>query len=259
MAIGHKQHIAARDFLKDIGWSKPGDLSLDEMLNFKGAYIREAALKNCEGRIVLHGQNAIVSISDKIAHDGKRNFVLAHELGHLLLHPNLMPVFTDNAITLSDWYKNGIHEIEANAFATELLMPNELFKKFVKGKRLNIGLIEDVADYFKASLTASFLRYVHLGDFPLMVVFIDKGIIEWKQSSADFPFPYLPLKNKVPAYSVAGDFVYNNVPLGDRPEKVDVIEWFPEDHQALKLSNWQIYEQCFHVSKTGLISCLWAF
>lgn len=258
MTTGRKQSLIARNFLKEIGWVQPGDLSLDEMLNFKGAHIRECDLENCEGRIVQHGENAIIRINANI-HEGKRNFILAHELGHLLLHPNLMPVFTDTSLTLSDWYKKGPHEIEANAFATELLMPFDLFKNRVKGKRLNIQLIEDIAGYFKTSLTASFLRYSLLGDFPLMVVFIDNGIVEWKQASQDFPFPFLPLKNKVPVYTVAGDFFYNRIAFGDQPEKVDVIEWFPEDHNAQKLNTWQIYEQCFQVSKTGIISCLWTF
>jgi len=259
MTIGHKQSLAAREFLKEIGWTKPGDLSLEDMLNYKGAHVRPTDLGSCEGRIVLHGQNAIVRINSNIAHEGKRNFVLAHELGHLLLHPNLMPVFSDTTKTLSDWYKNGPHEVEANAFATELLMPEDLFRNKVKKKKLNISLIEEVADHFKVSLTACFLRYARLGDFPLMVIFIDNGVIEWKQSSNDFPFKYLPLKNKVPVYSVAGDFFYNKIALSDIPEKVDVIEWFPEDHQAEKLNSWQVYEQSFRVSKTGVVACLWTF
>ncbi len=92
-----------------------------------------------------------------------------------------------------------------------------------------------------------------------MVVFIERGIIEWKYTSNDFPFPYLPLKNKVPIYSVAGDYFYNKVTFGDEPDKVNVIDWLPEDFQAQKLGSWQIYEQCFHLSSTGIISCLWTF
>lgn len=258
MTTSHRQSVAARNFLKEIGWVKPGDLSLEEMLNFKGAHIRECNLENCEGRVVQHRENSIIRINTNIT-EGKRNFVLAHELGHLVLHANLMPVFTDTLQTLSDWYKKGPHESEANVFATELLMPQDLFKNMVKGKKLNIQLIQDVASYFNTSLTATFLRYLVLGDFPLMVVFIDNGLIEWKHASQDFPFPYLPLKNKVPVYTVAGDFFYNGIRFSDRPEKVDVIEWFPEDHSAQKLSTWQIYEQCFQVSKNGIISCLWTY
>jgi Zn-dependent peptidase ImmA (M78 family) len=259
MINSHKPLQTAQEFLRSIGWTKPGDLSLDEMLNFKGASIHQAELKNCEGRVILHGQNSIVRINSNITNEGKKNFVLAHELGHILLHTTLMPVFSDTRLTLSDWYKKGTHEIEANTFATELLMPQDLFKQKVKGKKLTISLMEDVANYFKVSLTASFLRYLTLGDFPLMVVFIERGIIEWKHTSNDFPFPYLPLKNKVPIYSVAGDYFFNKVTFGDEPDKVNVIDWFPEDFQAQKLGSWQIYEQCFHVSSTGIISCLWTF
>ena len=250
--------LAAKELLYELGWSKPGDLSLEEMVYAKGASVRDAPMKGCEGRILVKGQSSIIRVNSEITHPGKRNFVIAHELGHFLMHKNIARLFSDTNKTLSDWYKNGPHEQEANVFAVELLMPAQLFKDKVKGKKLAISLIEDVSQYFGVSLTSAFLRYARLGDFPLMVVFIEKGIIEWKQASEDFPFQYLPLKIKVPPLTVAGDF-FNGNGLEERPAKVDVIEWFPEDFEAQKKSTWQVWEQCFQVSKHGLISCLWTF
>jgi len=45
-----------------------------------------------------------------------------------------VPFFSDTDKTLSDWYKNGPHELQANEFASEFLMPSPLFKQRVVGK-----------------------------------------------------------------------------------------------------------------------------
>jgi hypothetical protein len=71
MINNHKSLQTAQEFLRSIGWTKPGDLSLDEMLNFKGASIHQAELKNYEGRVILHGQNSIVRINSNMTNDGK--------------------------------------------------------------------------------------------------------------------------------------------------------------------------------------------
>lgn len=101
-------------------------------------------------------------------------------------------------------------------------------------------------------MLAAFIRYVNLGRHPIMIVFIENGIINWKQCSTDFPFQYLPYNSKVPACTVAGDY-FNNGRLETRPEKVDAIEWFSEDFNIKKKGDWKLWEQCYQISETGLI------
>ena len=249
---------AAKEFHDLLGWTKPSDFTLEEMSYNLGVIIKEVPIKGSEGRILIKGDTGIISVSSTINHPGKKNFVIAHELGHFILHKNINTLFSDTLKTLSDWHKNGPHEQQANEFASELLMPTELFKSKVIGKKLNISLIEEVASYFNVSLTATFLKYRNVGTYPVMIIFIDNGIINWKQCSNDFPFQYLPINSKVPAWTVAGDY-FNGKGLEDKPVKVDAIEWFPEDFQIKYKKDWKIWEQCFQVSEKGLISCLWTF
>jgi len=117
---------------------------------------------------------------------------LGHEVGHFLLHKDTTTLFSDTHLTLSEWFKKGIHEQQANDFATELLMPATLYKKKIDGQKLSINLIEDVSSYFQTSLLATFLRYITLGSYPAMVIYMEKGLIKWKVQSHDFPFTYLP-------------------------------------------------------------------
>ena len=88
-------------------------------------------------------------------------FSIAHELGHLFLH----------YITDEDWAekknvvfqrngKSSKQELEANEFAAELLMPEEMFLEVCKenmsdDKRINIA---EVANYFNVSIQAATVR-----------------------------------------------------------------------------------------------------
>jgi len=253
-----KPNVSALEFLQSVGWSEPGDLSLEEMVYSFGGVVKEVPMNGAEGRILMHRDTAVISISNSITHTGKRNFVLAHELGHFILHKGLVPVFSDTEKTLSDWHRVGPHEAEANEFASELLMPSVLFQKKVIGRQLSLGLIKEVASHFGVSITAAFLKYQRLGDFPLMVVYLEDGVVKWKQCSKDFPFQYLPVGSKVSAYTVAGDyFLKGNAEV--EPEKVDAIEWFPEDRIMKYKNDWKLWEQCFPVSDNGIIACIWTY
>lgn len=256
MNLGHNPTQAARDLLKDVGWERPGDLTLEEIAGSLGAIIETDILGGSEGRILMMGNSAIIKINSEIEHAGKRNFVTAHEIGHFVLHKELK-LFVDNNITLSEWHTKGTHEQEANDFAGELLMPTLLFKERIQNKKLSISLIKEIADYFTVSLTAAFIRYSKLGAFPMMLIYTENGTVKWKTASNDFPFPYLQKGSTVPAWSVAGDF-YNGKGLEQSPVKVNAFEWFPNDYKLRSNNEWKLWEQCFQVSQNGLMVCLWS-
>lgn len=249
---------SARELHSLIGWTDPSDFTLDEIASALGILVKNGPIQGSDGRILIMGDTAILSINDTITHSGRRNFILGHEIGHFVLHKKAWTLFSDTELTLSEWHKKGLLEQQANTFASELLMPEELYKKKIAGRKLSISLIEDVSSYFHTSLQATFMRYVSLGEFPIMVIFMEGGVVRWKQHSEDFPFSYLPINSKVPAWSVAGDY-FNNGLLEPKPEKVDAIEWFPEDFQIKYKADWKLWEQCFQVGANCLVSCLWTF
>ena len=247
---------AAKKLHNSLGWTSPDDLTLEEIAFSIGISVRNVPIQGSEGRILIKGNTGLVSINSKITNQGKHNFILAHEIGHFILHKNIVNLFSDTNKTLSEWYSKGSHETEANIFASELLMPELLFKNKVANRKLNIALIEETSRYFQVSLLATFIRYMNLGRYPIMIVFIENGIIKWKQCSSDFPFQFLPYNIKVPAWTVAGDY-FNKGILESYPEKVDAIEWFPEDFKIKNGEDWKLWEQCYQVSETGIVSCLW--
>lgn len=252
----NKPALSAISLLNEFGWSEPSDMSMEDIAWASGLIVQYKAMDGSQGRILMSKNEAIISVNKAITYQPKINYIIAHEIGHAQLHRHLS-LFDDSDKTLSEWYTQGPHEKEANIFAAELLMPTELFSKKVKGKKLELSLIEDIAAYFGASKTAAFLRYRDLGDFPVMIIFIEDGIIRWKSHSDDFPFKWLTIGSKLPAFTVAGDYYYKNVEE-KKPAKVDAIEWFPEDFVCQRADKAKLWEQCFPSTSSSIVTCLWA-
>lgn len=101
--------------------------------------------------------------------DVRQRFTIAHELGHLLLHPD--ELFVDGVLKRDDESSLAIrsHEIEANAFAAELLMPRKLvLAEINKTLATNATpdpkrLIEHLASLFDVSEQAMQFKLVNLG------------------------------------------------------------------------------------------------
>lgn len=78
----------------------------------------------------------------------RKRFSLAHELGHHCLGHN-----TDSSLMISDRNLYDKQELEANYFAAQLLMPEQIFSTLKdKGVQLNVT---DIATYFKVSKEAA--------------------------------------------------------------------------------------------------------
>ncbi len=250
--------LKAKEFLTSIGYSQPGDFTIEEMVWSAGVFFKEEPLEGSEGRILMDNETAIITVNSNITYQPKKNFIMAHELGHYFLHRNLTQLFSDTEKTLSEWLKNEKQEQEANEFAKELLMPEIIFKPLCKGK-LTVKLIKELANKFHASITATLLRYKDLGDFPIAVIYVEKGIVKWAHFTNDFVLQYLPIGSKVRPGTVAYDFFFNNGELTGDGELVDAIDWFPEDFNIKRYLKWKFYEYCHNVSKEGLLICLWGY
>ncbi len=245
----------AIELRKSIGWISPSDFTLKEVAACLGISIKEVKMNGSEGRISRIGENGIISINSNIEYQPSKNFIIAHEIGHFLLHKDLM-ICSDTSKTLSDWHKKGPQEEEANSFAAELLMPSDQFLEKVKGKKMSFELINDVSHYFNVSKLSAFIKYVSHGDYPVMVIYMEDGFIKWKDHSSDFPFQFLVHNSKIPPLTVAGDYFYHNT-FESEPEKIDAIEWFPEDYKIKYQRDFQLWEQCYNISDKGIVSCLW--
>lgn len=128
----------ARKTLQEHGkLSKP--INLNNIAESLGArvYYKETP-EGISGMIHKDGNHTMIAINEKESYQRQR-FTLAHEIGHLVLHseildgPHIDGSF--NQKLYRDGRSRGGHETierEANRFAAELLMPEELIIESVK-------------------------------------------------------------------------------------------------------------------------------
>ena len=188
----------------------------------------------------------------------KGRFTMAHELGHYfipahrlgLMSGEMKPHGSVNYINnLPAWQI----EREADSFASSLLMPSSSFMEFIKGKSFNFHLIEAIADKFNVSKSAAALRFVNIGNYPIMVVFAIEGKIRWVSCSEDFPFWRLRYGNgkgdRVPEYTVMGTYFYEHDNGDCKSEETvyaqDCFYTRSEEDNKREFNEWCIdYQNC---------------
>lgn len=84
-------------------------------------------------------------------HIKRQRFTIAHEFAHFCLHKDDRGVFVDEEIYFRKKYRSSI-EFNTDSFASELLMPKDLFVKAVKVD--GIKRIKDLAESFNVSKLA---------------------------------------------------------------------------------------------------------
>ena len=223
-----RQVKAARELLSSCGIENPAEINISDLITFYDGIVREVPLENCDGRMVMKNGKSIVSLNSNIEFPQKKRFVLAHELGHILLHGSKEATFSDDYATL-EAYKNGPQEIEANEFASELLMPEPLFKEACIKKKFSPDLLRDLSDKFNTSITSTAYRYRQFGNHPICIFFSKDGKIEYWKKSDDFYFK-IPERNKlsVPPDSVANEYyAYNRIyRKEDSSQQITKSTWF---------------------------------
>ena len=147
----------------------------------------------------------------------KGRFPMAHELGHYFIPAHRLGLMSGelkphgSVSFLTDTQAWQI-ERDADAFASSLLMPASSVKEYIKGRIFDFGVIDDIANKYQVSKSAAALRFVEIGNCPIMVVYAVDGRIRWVSRSEDFPLWRLRYGNgrgdKVPEYTVMGTYFY---------------------------------------------------
>ena len=124
----------ARKILKDYSLkSVPTDLKkIFDALGFE--YVELDDPEDVDGMIVKVGDKPSIVVINVKKPLARQRFTLAHELGHLFLNHNERDMYdAETAREQSDYfstYNKAPKEIEADVFASELLIPFEHIKKY---------------------------------------------------------------------------------------------------------------------------------
>jgi Zn-dependent peptidase ImmA (M78 family) len=162
----------------ECGFDEITDISMDIFVAGLDACFIEEQLNGCDGKIIFGDTTNIIKVNSLIEFEERKRFVIAHEIGHLILHKNIsLPDDTFSNFNIiegtENFLKTGKQELEANEFASELLMPTKLFIKEAKGKKFTPKLIKQLAERFKTSLTATIFRYLLLNLHPICRLYME--------------------------------------------------------------------------------------
>lgn len=120
-----------------------------------------------DGKIRKNGENGFIIQVSPYQTEERRNFTIAHELGHLFLH---MGYETNrdrwNAQNDVAYYRNGNSELEyqSNEFAAAFLMPEKDYVRVMnENTEGNIVNTLEIARYFHVSVDAAANRGKWLG------------------------------------------------------------------------------------------------
>lgn len=211
------------------GFASPQDLVLEDLALALGIAVLDDELDSCAARLIRKGNKGVIRISTSIREAGRRRFALSHEIGHFLLHERISQLLACTEEDIQQNYKNSAHEIEASVFAANLLMPEHLFKPKCQGVFPERKFVEQLANEFMTSMTATAVRVVELSNDYCLLVVSEKGRIKWWRASPAFEGKNLWLETKIelPRNSVAAG-VFHGEPAPKRPEKTDLIAWLGE-------------------------------
>ena len=155
---------------------KPRDLAIDLLRKFNvltapvpvdriakamGVQLKFSPLDDeLSGMIFIKDGTPIIGVNSQ-HHPNRQRFTIAHELGHLVMHKNIL----ENEVHVDKQFRvlmrDGVSatgtdafEIEANRFAAELLLPSFLLDELLVIKEFDIddeGPLEALAKKFKVS------------------------------------------------------------------------------------------------------------
>lgn len=244
----------ARRVIDECGVTSPDDIDVTLIAARYDAFVREQPLHGADGIMVRKGKEALISVRDSIPEPGKKRFVIAHELGHVLLHP---AVKQHDLLALGEVdrlsYRQSPEEVEANYFAAEFLMPQQFFTPLLGRAEPSFTEIERLATIFRTTLSATAIQFTKYSKEPCVFAISKNLQRPWFCIPYGFEFR-VRIAERVHAFSCAAEVLKSGrrvIRASDVPAGV----WFENFSDTGKD---YITEESFALGDTGLVySLIW--
>jgi IrrE N-terminal-like domain len=129
------------------------------------------------GGIIFSSEEVGIFYSTSITGEGFQRFIVGHELGHYFLegHPAEILKTAPVHISRAGFIEGGSSiEIEADHFASGLLLPTGLVSQVLRNGQIGLAGISELSEISKCSLTACAIRAAECSPYPMAVV-VSKG------------------------------------------------------------------------------------
>jgi uncharacterized protein DUF955 len=171
-----------------------------------------------------------IIVSERVTDSCAMRFSIAHELGHFVLgHPSRPPSELCNGVRpraerSSFGRDERNYELEANAFAGELLMPAHLLKRWCEVSPVSMEIPRKIAREYNVSILAAAIQFAELSSERCAAVFSSRREVVWTAPSATFERE-IPRGKRIDPHSVAWDFYVKGM-LDDCAQPVPADAWF---------------------------------
>ncbi len=141
-----------------------------------------------EGMLVANDDRSkwLIIYNNGNGSEGRQRFTVAHEFGHYMIHRELQNQFecSDDDVSTGDSNERDI-EVEADQFASTLLMPYDDFRRQISGQPISFDLIGHCADRYGVSLTAAALRWIDIAPERAILIASRDDYMLWAKSNED--------------------------------------------------------------------------
>lgn len=189
------------------------------------------------GALVKDGNTFSILVSAHCPNEGHRRFTLSHELGHFFIDGHINALFAgDQRLHLSGEAnfrgRKNPFEIEADAFASELLLPTPLARPAVRLRSASIHGIQAVAEQFQTSLSCAAIRFAALTAEPMAVLLSHERTLEWVAFSDPLRDQAWSRRRWKGEWAPRGSAT---VRLGAKPDRIQAGE---QDSETGLLASW---------------------
>lgn len=224
-AFNPKFMSAGERLLWEYGVTKPSHIDLEAIAIDHGAQVRYRPMGGCEARLLACGENAVISINSS-SNPGRKRFSLGHELGHwiqdrktgmfLCAKEDISPI--NSAARSAESY--------ANAFASQLILPDYLVRPWIDGKKGTLEVASSLAREFQSSLTAAAIKIASLTSAPVCLACHTRKRRAWFRKSNFFPAE-LYLQDELHYETDAFEMAFAPTASGmSRPRREPADRWF---------------------------------
>lgn len=189
-------------------------------------------------------------------------YTFAHELGHYFINEHRIGLkygYLEPHSSFHNINQKTKIELEADYFASCLLMPAKKFKDQGGFKKFSFETIFQLSNSFQSSILSTVIRFSEVGTHEILVVVSRNNKVCWFSRSKDFPnWPFkFKVGDSLPPLTVAGEYFADTRKKFTNVEEVEVTNWFhtfKNDSRAKR----RMYEQCYYSDSYGyVISLIW--
>lgn len=247
--LGQRGRMRAVEVFRRLRIQTPAEIDIAAIAYTFGLRVEDGGLTGAQGRLATNGKRGKVRIASGITQEARRRFIIAHELGHHLIHAAQGHLAVCTADDLLKYDSNGDAEEEANWFAAELLMPKPLFEPKCDVRQPTFEVVDALAKEFKTTLTATAIRFVRVCPEACAVVWSEAGKIKWAVRGDTF-YPWIEFGSRLDSHAHASDvFRGKRPPRG--PQPVPARAWTDR-------SGGDLYEETLSFEGIGAaLSLLW--